>query len=72
MENDIPSAAAIRQALVGFSMRQLERLAELSGVPMTTIYKIKLGTTENPGIETVRQFAPHIAAAQNDTTQTAA
>ena len=34
--------------------------------------EIKLGNTENPGIETVRQFAPHIAAAQADTNKAAA
>lgn len=54
-------------------MKQLEKLAELSGVPMTTIYKIKLGDTENPGLETVRKFAPHIAAAsQAEPTKAAA
>jgi len=42
-------------------MKQLERLEELSGVPATTIYKIKRGETENPGVETLRRFLPHIA-----------
>lgn len=72
MELDIPSAAVVRQALADLSLKQLEKLAEMSGVPMTTIYKIRLGDTENPGIETVRKFAPHIAAAAADPTKAAA
>ena len=42
------------------TLRQVGRLAELSGVPATTIYKIKRGETENPGIETVRKFMRHV------------
>lgn len=73
MDIDIPTVAAVRDALSHLSMKQLEKLAELSGVPMTTIYKIKLGDTENPGLETVRKFAPHIAAAsQAEPTKAAA
>ncbi len=41
-------------------MKQIARLSELSGVGAPTIYKIKLGTTENPGIETLRKFLPHM------------
>ena len=43
-------------------MRQIDRLAELSGVPAPTIYKIKLKATKNPGIETLRRFLPHVDA----------
>lgn len=63
MLDPIPSAEAVRSALGPLTMRQLERLSELSGVPVATIYKVKLGETTNPGIETVRKFAAHIAAA---------
>lgn len=48
------------------TQKQLERLAELSQVPMPTIYKIKLGVTQNPGLETVGLFWPFIAQAQAD------
>lgn len=72
MDIDIPSVSVVRQSLAALTMRQLEKLAELSGVPMTTIYKIKLGDTENPGIETVRKFAPHISAAAADHTKASA
>ena len=37
-------------------MRQIAALAELSEVPAPTIYKIRLGATENPGIETCRKI----------------
>lgn len=73
MDIDIPAISVVRDALAALTMKQLERLALLSGVPMTTIYKIRLGDTENPGIETVRKFVPHInAAAQAEPTKDAA
>lgn len=59
--SDIPSADEVRQALKPLNLKQLEALARASGVPFTTIYKIKLGDTVNPGIETVRQFLPFLA-----------
>jgi transcriptional regulator with XRE-family HTH domain len=65
MELNIPSSETVRAALAPLTLKQLDTLAELSGVPATTIYKIKRGETENPGIETLRKFAPHIAAAAN-------
>lgn len=60
---DIPTVEDVRKALEPLSLRQLGRLAELSGVPVHTIYKIRRGETVNPGIDTVGQFAPHIAEA---------
>lgn len=62
MELTLPSVEQVRAALSPLTMKQLERLEELSGVPATTIYKIKRGETENPGVETLRRFLPHIAA----------
>jgi predicted transcriptional regulator len=62
MDQSFPSAAQIQAELSKLSIKQMDRLAELSGVPSTTIYKIKRGETANPGIETVRKFMPHIAA----------
>lgn len=53
-------AEEVKQALAALSLRQLDRLAELSGVPVATIYKIKRGETSNPGIETVRKFMPYV------------
>ena len=66
MEKQIPSAESVRAQLDGMTMKQIDRLAELSGVPSTTIYKIKRGETQNPGVDTVRQFIPYIDAARQD------
>lgn len=63
MNHPLMSAEQVQAALAPLSLKQVDRLAELSGVPATTIYKIKRGETENPGIETVRKFLPHIEAA---------
>jgi len=66
MENTLVSSTAVRDALAPLTMRQLERLSVLSGVPATTIYKIQRGETKNPGIDTVAQFLPHVTQAQAD------
>lgn len=44
------------------TLKQLDRLEQLSGVPATTIYKIKRGETTNPGVETIGRFLPHVDA----------
>lgn len=64
MDITLPSIADVRAKLAPLTLKQLDRLAELSGVPATTIYKIKRGDTENPGMETVRAFLPHVDAAR--------
>lgn len=56
MDTSIPSAAQLQARLEGLSHAQMQRLAILSGVPFTTLWKIKAGPTTNPGIETVRKF----------------
>lgn len=60
MEQSIPTMDRVRALLGPLSMEQISRLGGLSGVPPTTIYKIKRGETENPGIETVRKFMEHL------------
>lgn len=65
MSTDIPSVANIRSALLSLGHAQTQRLAKLSGVPFTTIWKIRDGTTKNPGIETVGQFVPFIDEAKS-------
>lgn len=61
--SSIPSASDVRQALEVLGHAQMKALAELSGVPFTTLWKVRSGETPNPRLETVRQFMPHIAAA---------
>lgn len=58
-----PTSEQVRALLAPFNLKQLEALAALSGVPFTTLYKIKRADTENPGIDTVHKFLPHVAAA---------
>ena len=59
---DIPSAADVRDRLTRLSHAQMKALAASSGVPFTTLWKVRTGETKNPGVETVRQFWPHIPA----------
>jgi hypothetical protein len=46
-------------------------LSRLSGVPWTTLRKIRDGETPNPRLETVRQFLPHMAAVRDLTAKPA-
>jgi len=62
MNTSIPSVGDIQARLAALPLAQLGRLAELSGVPLPTLTKIRYGQTVNPGIETVRLFMPHLAA----------
>lgn len=63
MNIDIPGADAICARLEIMDPAQLRRLSELSGVSYFTLHKIAKGITKNPGIDTVRQFFPHIVEA---------
>ena len=60
MDNTVPSIEQVRAALAPLTLKHLDALGRLSGVPPTTIYKIKRGETLNPGIETVRLFMGRI------------
>ena len=63
MNTDIPSALRVREWLQPLAKPQLQRLADLSGVPFGTLWKIRSGDTKDPRIETVRQIAPHVSEA---------
>ncbi len=64
MNTTLPSAAEVARKLEPLSNQQLQRLADISGVPFTTLWKIRAAETTNPRLDTVVQFLPHIAAAQ--------
>ena len=66
MESTLISIHEVQDALAPLTVKQMDRLGELSGVPPTTIYKIKRGETTNPGIETVRKFMPYVSACVED------
>lgn len=62
MLNPIPSAADVRAQLDALTFAQVRELASVSQVPFTTLWKIRSGETENPGIETLRKFMEHVSA----------
>lgn len=57
----IPPIQMIRNRLEKLSQTQLKQLAKDSGVPFGTLMHIRIGTTKNPGTETVRAFWPLIS-----------
>lgn len=63
MNTDIPSVADVVNALRSLSMAQVDRLYRFSGVPASTLIKIKFGQTANPGLDTVNDFWPFIERA---------
>lgn len=56
----IPPVTEIRGLLEKLGHAQVHELARASGVPFTTIWKVRSGETGNPGIETVRKWMPHL------------
>lgn len=56
MYSEIPSAADVQSRLKQLKVVELEALAVKTGVPEGTLWKIRTGTTANPGLETVRKF----------------
>lgn len=60
MDTPLPSIDGIRARLVSMTYADVKQLAFTSKVPFTTLWKIRAGTTTNPGIETVRLFIGHL------------
>lgn len=58
MQSLIPSGADLTRLLAPLTNTQLMALARQSGVPFTTLWKIRAAETTSPGIETVRKFYP--------------
>lgn len=56
MENKIPTANEVRALLAKFTNAETQDLAGKSGVPFTTILKIRTGETSDPRLETVRKL----------------
>ena len=67
MELQIASAAVVRERLSALDYAAIQRVADASGVPFTTLLKIRGGETKNPGIETVRKFVAHLPAEAKST-----
>lgn len=56
----VPSLAQVASALGLLRQPQLEKLSELSGVPVGTLWNIRSGKSLNPGIVTVAAFQPYV------------
>lgn len=63
MDIPIPSADELQRSLARLTTAQLRQLSVYSGVPFTTLWKVRSGETKNPGVETVRQFFPFVERA---------
>lgn len=61
METTIPLDLDFKSRLEALGHAGVQELSKNSGVPFTTLWKIKTGETANPGIETVKMFAAHLA-----------
>lgn len=67
MSIEIPPMAAVRARLLLLRDAEVDDLASASGVPASTIRKIRQGVTPNPGFETVRKFFPLLPPVASDT-----
>ena len=56
MDSVIPSASEVSAALKSLTHAQMRQLAAESGVPFTTLWKVRAEETTNPGIDTVNKF----------------
>lgn len=60
MSTSVPSPSEVRAALERLGYSGMADLSKLSGVPSTTLDKIRRGETKDPGIATVNLFWPHV------------
>ncbi|OPZ03644.1 MAG: hypothetical protein BWZ09_02314 [Alphaproteobacteria bacterium ADurb.BinA305] len=58
----VPTLAQVSTALGLLRQPELEKLSELSGVPVGTLWNIRSGKSKNPGIVTVAAFQPYVEA----------
>ena len=64
MDSHIPSAADLRGMLMTLGHAQMRQMATRSGIPFTTLWKLRSGETDNPRLETVRSLLPHLLNAE--------
>lgn len=56
MNTELPSAEVVQARLKLLKGVDIDALSSSSGVPASTLWKIRNGHTPNPGLETVRKF----------------
>jgi hypothetical protein len=69
MISDIPTPQQIRDQLASLNHAAVQALSASSGVPFTTLWKIRSGETDNPRLETVRAIWPELIGTQPAATQ---
>lgn len=60
----LPTAAEVRAKLGGLAHAECKALATRTGVPFTTLWKIRSGETADPRLETVRAIWLDLAKPQ--------
>jgi predicted transcriptional regulator len=63
MNTSIPSPDQVRKRLAALGHADIKALADKTGAPFTTLWKIRAGDTTNPRIDTVRAIWPELIAA---------
>lgn len=63
MQDEIPSAAIVRERLQRLSWSEVQLLCRRTGLPFTTVWKVRTGETSDPRLETVRVLWPSLIAA---------
>ena len=71
MNKTIPLTLDFRARLGAMGHAGVQELSRVSMVPFTTLWKIKTGETTNPGIETVKLFAPYMEVAKKSSPKAA-
>lgn len=60
MTSNIPTPAQVKKALNTLGHAQMQELSALSGVAFNTLWNVRSGATENPGLKAVQKFFPLI------------
>jgi hypothetical protein len=66
MSKTIPSVEEVRARLKPLTSGPLRRLAKTTGVGFMTIWNIRTGATEDPGLGTVGRFWAHLPALERE------
>ena len=62
MDQAIPPPEEVRRRLELLSWAETQELCKRTGVPFTTVWKLRQGETTNPRIETLRAIWPDLQA----------
>jgi hypothetical protein len=60
MRYTIPTSDTVRAVLAPLSFSQLKALGKETGVPLSTIRRIKAGSTKRPDVDCVKKLFDHL------------